>query len=115
MRPLSYLIRRGYLEWRLRRLRRYLGNANHCMTIQRNRLMERLRLNQDSQFGREHGFADIRDVRDFRQRVPVATYETYRPYIEQVKDGNTNALFGEGTKVLMFSMTSKPMISPPWV
>jgi hypothetical protein len=106
MRPLSYLLRRGYLEWRLRRLRRYLGNANHCMTIQRNRLMERLRLNQDSQFGREHGFADIRDVRDFRQRVPVATYETYRPYIEQVKDGNTNALFGEGTKVLMFSMTS---------
>ncbi len=76
------------------------------MTIQRQRLLEKLRLNQDSQFGREHGFASIRDFRDFRRRVPIATYETYRPYIEQVKDGKLNVLFGEGTQVLMFSMTS---------
>jgi hypothetical protein len=106
MRPLSYLIRRGYLEWRLRRLRRYLHDANDCKNVQRSRLMEKLRLNQDSQFGREHGFASIRTVSDFRGSVPVATYETYRPYIEQVKNGNLSALFGAGTKVLMFSMTS---------
>ena len=106
MRPLSYLIRRGYLEWRLRRLRRYLRDADDCRNIQRSKLLEKLRLNQDSQFGREHGFGEIRNVNDFRSRVPVATYETYRAYIEQVKNGNPGALFGPGTKVLMFSMTS---------
>ncbi len=106
MRPLSYLIRRGYLEWRLRRLRGYLRHADDCRDIQRGKLLEKLRLNQDSQFGREHGFDGIRTVSDFRNRVPIANYETYRPYIEQVKDGNPGALFGPGTKVLMFSMTS---------
>ncbi len=106
MRSPSYLIRRGYLEWRLRQLRRYLRDANDCRDIQRNRLLGRLRLNQDSEFGRAHGFAGVRNVSDFRARVPVANFETYRPYIEQVKSGNTGVLFGPGTKVLMFSMTS---------
>ena len=106
MQRLSYLVRRGYLGWRLRHLNRYLDQTRDCRDIQRQRLMEKIRLNEDSQFGKEHGFSEIRGVEDFRKRVPVATYERYRPYVEQVKNGQVNALFGEGTKVLMFSMTS---------
>lgn len=68
--------------------------------------MNRLRLNADSAFGREHGFSEIRSVEDFRRRVPIANYETYRPWVERVKHGEIEAMFGSGTKVLMFSMTS---------
>lgn len=106
MRPLSYLVRRGYLGWRLRRLNQYLENTRNCRDVQQQVLMEKIRLNADSQFGREHGFSSIRSIDDFRRQVPVANYETYRPYIEEVKKGNTQALFGPDTKVLMFSMTS---------
>ena len=102
----SRYVRLGYLTWRLRRLRKYLRGAADCPAVQRGRLLEKIRLNQDSQFGREHQFSGIRTVADFRERVPVADYETYRPYIEEVKNGNPDALFGPGTKVLMFSMTS---------
>jgi len=102
----AHYVRLGYLRWRLRRLRRYLNGTKNGTEVQRARLMEKIRLNADSQFGREHQFAKIRSVADFRSRVPVANYETYRPYIEQVKNGNPDALFGPGTKVLMFSMTS---------
>ncbi|MFG0287371.1 MAG: GH3 auxin-responsive promoter family protein [Rhodopirellula sp. JB044] len=106
MHSISHYVRFGYLHWRLRRLNRYLQGTAECREVQRTRLMEKIRLNQDSEFGREHGFDSIRSVADFRSRVPVANYETYRPYIEKVKSGNTRALFGPDTKVLMFSMTS---------
>ncbi len=106
MTSISHHIRHAYLQWRLHRLSRYLTGTENCRQVQRERLFEKVRLNQDSQFGREHGFAKIQTVADFRSRVPVANYETYRPYIEQVKNGNSNAMFGPGTEVLMFSMTS---------
>ncbi|MCM2369153.1 GH3 auxin-responsive promoter family protein [Aporhodopirellula aestuarii] len=106
MHSISHYVRLAYLQWRLRRLTRYLRGTADCQSVQRSRLMEKIRLNEDSQFGREHGFASIRSVEDFRSRVPIANYETYRPYIEEVKNGNSGALFGPGTQVLMFSMTS---------
>ena len=68
--------------------------------------MAKLRLNADSEFGREHGFSKIRTVEDFRRQVPIVNYETYRPWVERVKNGEIGALFGSEAKVLMFSMTS---------
>ncbi len=38
-------------------------------------------------FGREHDFENIRSVKDFQDRVPVADYEDLKPYIERVKKG----------------------------
>lgn len=106
MNSLTYPIRRGYLQWRLRRLNGYLRDARDCQRVQQQGLLAKLQLNQASEFGRAHGFDKIRSVSDFRNRVPIADYETYRPYIEEVKNGNSSAMFGAGTKVLMFSMTS---------
>lgn len=106
MNRLSHVARLTYLRWRLRRLNRYLAEAVDCRKVQRERLMEKLRLNADSHFGKEHGFGDIHSVEDFRKRVPISGYEKFRPYVEKVKQGETQALFGTGTKVLMFSMTS---------
>lgn len=106
MNRLARVVRRGYLDWRLKRLQHYLDQTADCARVQRERLWEKLRLNADSDFGRKHGFADIRTLQEYRQRVPIAGYEVFRPYVERVKQGETQALFGSGTKVLMFSMTS---------
>jgi hypothetical protein len=106
MNRLTHVARRCYLSWRLQRLNRYLADANDCRDVQRERLWEKLRLNADSEYGRKHGFSDIKTVEEFRKRVPISGYETFRPYVERVKQGDTQALFGSGTKVLMFSMTS---------
>ena len=46
-------------------------------------LRELLSNNADTRFGREHGFADIRDHKTFVARVPVQTYDTLRPYVEE--------------------------------
>ncbi|QEH33986.1 GH3 auxin-responsive promoter [Aquisphaera giovannonii] len=62
--------------------------------------------NADSQFGRDHGFGEIRTAEDLRRRVPIGGYDYLEPYIDRVRQGDTRALFGADTRVLMFAMTS---------
>ena len=38
--------------------------------------------------------------------MPVGGYDRHEPYIERVRNGDIGALFGRGTEVLMFAMTS---------
>jgi hypothetical protein len=48
--------------------------------------------NRDTRFGREHGFDRIRDVGDFRARVPILEYEALRPYIDEQQRTGERAL-----------------------
>jgi hypothetical protein len=59
----------------------------------------------DTTFARDHGFATIRTVADYRHQVPVAPYEHFEPYIRQVMKGDTKALLAD-PQVLMFALTS---------
>jgi hypothetical protein len=88
------------------RLHRFLADSARAQTIQRAALFSKIARNKGSDFGRDHGFASIRSVADFRARVPAQTYEHHRPYIDKVLHGNVTALFAPGAKVLMFAMTS---------
>ncbi len=74
--------------------------------VQRELLLARVVRHADSQFGRDHHFAEIKSPADFRRRVPIGGYDRHEPYIDKVRQGDTRALFGEGTKVLMFALTS---------
>lgn len=73
--------------------------------VQREHLFAQLRREQESAFGRDHRFHEIRTVEDFRRHLPITKYEYYVPYIERVKAGDTEAMFHK-QKVLMFAMTS---------
>jgi len=101
--PLAY---RLALKIRSRHVERFLAGTKHAAHTQRELLFQKIRRNADSDFGREHGFNSIRSIADFRRQIPLTTYEYYRPYVESVQQGNTSAMFGPGTQVLMFSMTS---------
>lgn len=109
------LMRWSYVWLREKRMKRFLAEAPRSRQVQREVLFRKLRRNADSRFGREHGFSQIRSVRDFRRQVPVMTYEDYRPYVEQVKRGQIDALFGPGTKLLMFAMTSGTTDKPKYI
>jgi hypothetical protein len=58
-----------------------------------------------TQFARDHCFAQIRTLEDFRRHLPVAGYEYFEPYIARVRRGEFRALLGD-KQVLMFAMTS---------
>jgi hypothetical protein len=90
---------------------RRLARAFHDQTeragdVQRELLLRRLARHADSQFGRDHHFSEIRTPADFRRRVPIGGYDRHEPYIDRVRNGDLGALFGQGTEVLMFAMTS---------
>ncbi|MFO0892199.1 MAG: GH3 auxin-responsive promoter family protein [Isosphaeraceae bacterium] len=92
---------------RARRLARsFHDQTRQAGALQRQILRGLVERHADSQFGRDHGFRSIRTPEDYRRQVPIADYGRLEPYIDRVRNGDTQALFGRGTKVLMFAMTS---------
>ena len=51
-----------------------------------------VRPNIDTVFGREHGFAEIRTIDEYRARVPVRDYDGLAPYIDRAAAGEPSVL-----------------------
>jgi len=83
--------------------------------VQREVLLNKVRPHADSDFGRRFGFRGITDVARFRESVPIADYALYHPYIEEVKKGKLGAMFGRGTRLVMFAMTSGTTREPKYI
>ena len=109
------LLRLAYLHWNYRAVKKFFAATRRSREVQREVLFEKLRRNAQSDFGRDHGMADIRTIEDFRRQIPIANYEYYRPYVERVKKGQIDAMFGPGSKVLMFAMTSGSTNIPKYI
>ncbi|HEV7767455.1 MAG TPA: GH3 auxin-responsive promoter family protein [Thermoanaerobaculia bacterium] len=52
-------------------------NLHRVAEVQEEVLLRILRRNAQTEFGRAHGFASIRSVREYQERVPVRTYDEY--------------------------------------
>jgi hypothetical protein len=100
------ILRYGYLAALRLRLQRFRRDALRARAFQHRTLLAKIRRNAHSDFGRDHGFSQIRTLADFRRQLHVATYEDHQPYIDRVLHGETTAMFAPGTKILMFAMTS---------
>ncbi|UII29210.1 GH3 auxin-responsive promoter family protein [Fulvivirga maritima] len=46
-----------------------------------------------TKFGKDHGFADIKNFKDFQENVPIRDYEQLSPYVKQVVEGNSDILW----------------------
>lgn len=46
-----------------------------------------------TEFGKEHGFENIKTYEDFVKQVPIRDYEAFKPYIEKIKQGKHNVLW----------------------
>jgi hypothetical protein len=55
-------------------------------------LRDLLRRNASTAYGREHGFADIRNVEQFARRVPPCEYDALHPWVERIRTGEQNVL-----------------------
>ena len=84
--------------------RAFVNATEHPADAQTRLLLRLLRRNRDTRFGREHAFAAIRSYADFAAAVPVQTYETLRPYIEDQERTGAPALNAE--RPVMYARTS---------
>ena len=85
------------------------------LAVQERTLLKKIRRNEDSAFGRDHGFARIRSIADFRKAFPVHDYAYFEPYVERVKRGELSAMFGPGERLVMFSLTSGTTGKPKYI
>jgi hypothetical protein len=98
-----------------RQYARFIHSANHARRIQERVLLNTIKRNADSEYGRRFHFDQIHRYADFVSRVPVQTYEDFRPYVQKVMDGQYSAMFGRGQRVRMFAMTSGSTDRPKYV
>ncbi|MEM7085930.1 MAG: GH3 auxin-responsive promoter family protein [Bacteroidota bacterium] len=59
---------------------------------------------KNTQFGRDHGFAEITSAQDFAEKVPIRDYEGLRSYVDRMVAGEVNVLWPG--KPLYFAKTS---------
>jgi hypothetical protein len=88
-----------------------VSNADHFekatwqpAEVQERKLLEVIRRNRETEYGREHDFAHVRSVADFQRAVPRNTYETLMPSITRMTHGEQNILTADAP--LMFATTS---------
>ncbi len=79
---------------------RFHRGLNHVPSLQTRKLLAYLRTNRDTVFGREHRFSEIRSVEAYQDRVPIAGYEAFRPYIERIAAGEKRVLTREEVRLL---------------
>ena len=102
--------------WHAARQLRHFGKAAaNCRGTQLRVLREKLADGALSQFGRKHQLCRLHDAAEFRRTLPLARYEDFTPYIEQVKAGENEALFSPGTAVRMFALTSGTTDQPKYI
>lgn len=60
--------------------------------LQEKLLMDLLKDNADTEYGKKYDFANIHTVEEYRRKVPVQVYDDFAPYIERIINGEKNIL-----------------------
>jgi hypothetical protein len=93
---------------------RRFANAMHSpRQVQFDKLMQIVRANEKTVFGKKHNFDKIQSIEDFQRYVPPGTYEDHLPYIESSMDGRRGQLTDEDP--VMFATTSGTTGKPKYI
>ncbi len=77
MRPLCLAANGAWLASSVPAALAFQANLHRAAEVQEEVLLRILRRNASTEFGRAHGFASIRSIREYQQRVPARTYDDY--------------------------------------
>lgn len=76
----------------------------NAIADQQSILQQLLKAGSRTVFGVDHKLHEVKDHMSYSQAVPIRDYEAYKPYIEQIKNGQQNVLW-KG-KPMYFAKTS---------
>ncbi len=82
-------------------------------TAQKQLLIDILRRNEGTLYGRKYDFPRITDVDAFCRTVPVATFADLAPYVERIKNGENNIL--TTAQPVRFNVTSGTTAEPKYI
>jgi GH3 auxin-responsive promoter len=75
-----------------RTVKRFTTTCRDPAQAQDRLLLQILDANADTEFGRRHGFGGITTFAEFRERIPISSYEDLEPYINAAMQGQPNQL-----------------------
>ncbi|KAL3051530.1 hypothetical protein OYC64_001721 [Pagothenia borchgrevinki] len=100
----QYLAVKG-VGWLGRRQRKTLeADTLNVKRVQEETLLQRLRKNENTSYGKQYDFSSIKDIDGFRSRHPITTYEHYRELIRRIAAGEEKLIIAD--KPLILAMTS---------
>lgn len=67
--------------------------ANNPISTSENDFKKLIAKGAQTAFGKDHDFKNIQTYDDFKERVPIRSYEGLKPYIERVINGEENVLW----------------------
>jgi len=85
-------------------LARLESTAKHASEVQARFLLQWLRENRDTELGKKYNFASMDSVSQYRETVPLSTYEDYAREIERIISGEQNVLTAR--KAVYFCLSS---------
>jgi hypothetical protein len=72
------------------KIRKGMGTA---LQDQDSILKDLLKVGKSTEFGREHGLDKVNSYEEFKKAVPIRDYESFKPYIQKIKEGKHNILW----------------------
>lgn len=66
--------------------------SKHAIKVQELLLKAVIRKNRTCEYGRKHGFADVKSISDYQRIVPLTTYPDYDEYVTRMTKGEKKVL-----------------------
>ncbi|MEG1666780.1 GH3 auxin-responsive promoter family protein [Chryseobacterium sp.] len=92
---LNFLKKNAALIWAKKHVQKAEEFKKNAENNQEKLLLSLVDTAKKTLFGRTYDFENIKSVKDFQEKVPVADYEDLKPYIEKVKRGQRDILWIE--------------------
>jgi hypothetical protein len=92
---LNFLKKNAALIWAKKHVQKAEKFKKNAENNQEKLLLSLVDTAKKTLFGRTYDFENIKSVKDFQEKVPVADYEDMKPYIEKVKRGQRDILWIE--------------------
>lgn len=80
------------------------ANCRDASGVSEALLMELIRDNRDTEFGKAHAFASIRTAEDYKKNVPFSDYDDYADAVERMTRGEKNIL--TAYPVVLYALTT---------
>lgn len=81
--------------------------------IQQEKILDMVRRNADTEYGRRYGFGSIKTIADYQKQVPIITYEDIKADIDRVVACEKNIFTAEDP--VMFAQTSGTTGDPKYI
>lgn len=90
---MGFIKKRIALWWAFNHCKQQEKWKNRPIEIQNIWFQKLIKTAENTQFGKEYSFSQIRSIKDYQEQVPVFDYEKLRIYIEKIKEGEKDVLW----------------------